>query len=120
MGGPVILAGGQAYTIQGNYAVPAHTDVSSSIMSPLFGPPLPPLSHPLATAAVAPTHLISPFEPMKQGHLQAAMPPAHLLTDVSFSEAEREREIPTLNPRDRLSFFPLNNQENCDKDVYTF
>ncbi|XP_017779739.1 PREDICTED: poly(rC)-binding protein 3 isoform X4 [Nicrophorus vespilloides] len=27
VGGPVILAGGQAYTIQGNYAVPAHTDM---------------------------------------------------------------------------------------------
>ena len=30
VGGPVILAGGQAYTIQGNYAVPATPDVSSS------------------------------------------------------------------------------------------
>ncbi|KAF7405172.1 hypothetical protein HZH66_004078 [Vespula vulgaris] len=26
VGGPLILAGGQAYTIQGNYAVPAHSD----------------------------------------------------------------------------------------------
>ena len=30
VGGPVILAGGQAYTIQGNYAVPATPDVSTS------------------------------------------------------------------------------------------
>ena len=30
VGGPVILAGGQAYTIQGNYAVPATPDVSNS------------------------------------------------------------------------------------------
>ena len=29
VGGPVILAGGQAYTIQGNYAVPATPDVST-------------------------------------------------------------------------------------------
>ncbi|XP_023246769.1 poly(rC)-binding protein 3 [Copidosoma floridanum] len=29
VGGPVILAGGQAFTIQGNYAVPAHSDVST-------------------------------------------------------------------------------------------
>ena len=29
VGGPVILAGGQAYTIQGNYAVPATPDVSN-------------------------------------------------------------------------------------------
>nr|CAD7589431.1 unnamed protein product [Timema genevievae] len=32
--GPVILAGGQAYTIQGNYAVPAHADVSTMPMFP--------------------------------------------------------------------------------------
>ncbi|KAJ8961711.1 hypothetical protein NQ318_021311 [Aromia moschata] len=37
VGGPVILAGGQAYTIQGNYAVPAHTDVASLGKSPLAG-----------------------------------------------------------------------------------
>ncbi|XP_018570190.1 poly(rC)-binding protein 3 isoform X4 [Anoplophora glabripennis] len=83
VGGPVILAGGQAYTIQGNYAVPAHTDVSSSVMSPLFAPPLP-LGHPLAAVApaAAPAQLMS-FEPLKNGHLQAALPPAHLLPDVA-------------------------------------
>ncbi|XP_068909345.1 poly(rC)-binding protein 3 isoform X4 [Tenebrio molitor] len=37
VGGPVILAGGQAYTIQGNYAVPAHTDMSALGKSPLAG-----------------------------------------------------------------------------------
>ncbi|XP_044727802.1 poly(rC)-binding protein 3 isoform X5 [Chrysoperla carnea] len=41
VGGPVILAGGQAYTIQGNYAVPAHSDIISQIAgigkSPLAG-----------------------------------------------------------------------------------
>ncbi|KAJ8976343.1 hypothetical protein NQ317_009795 [Molorchus minor] len=37
VGGPVILAGGQAYTIQGNYAVPAHTDVASLGKNPLAG-----------------------------------------------------------------------------------
>lgn len=80
VGGPVILAGGQAYTIQGNYAVPAHTDVSSSVMNPIF-PPLP-LGHPLA-GAVAPAAPFMPIEPIKTGHLQAALPPAHLLPDVS-------------------------------------
>ncbi|KAI4457511.1 kh domain containing rna binding protein [Holotrichia oblita] len=88
VGGPVILAGGQAYTIQGNYAVPAHADVSNSVMTtatPLF-PPLP-LGHPLA-GAVAPTATpLVPLEPLKNntGHLQAALPPAHLMPDVSFS-----------------------------------
>ncbi|KAK9720647.1 KH domain [Popillia japonica] len=35
VGGPVILAGGQAYTIQGNYAVPAHADMTALGKSPL-------------------------------------------------------------------------------------
>jgi len=35
VGGPVILAGGQAYTIQGNYAVPATPDVSKLAGNPL-------------------------------------------------------------------------------------
>lgn len=87
VGGPVILAGGQAYTIQGNYAVPAHTDVSNSVMTPLIAAPTLPLGHPLAAAAaVAPAAAAAPlmsFEPLKNGHLQAALPPAHLLPDVS-------------------------------------
>ncbi|XP_072396772.1 poly(rC)-binding protein 3 isoform X1 [Diabrotica undecimpunctata] len=37
VGGPVILAGGQAYTIQGNYAVPAHTDIAGLGKGPLAG-----------------------------------------------------------------------------------
>ncbi|XP_018331473.1 poly(rC)-binding protein 3 isoform X5 [Agrilus planipennis] len=37
VGGPVILAGGQAYTIQGNYAVPAHADIASLGKNPLAG-----------------------------------------------------------------------------------
>ncbi|XP_076253019.1 poly(rC)-binding protein mub isoform X6 [Rhynchophorus ferrugineus] len=37
VGGPVILAGGQAYTIQGNYAVPAHADVAALTKNPLAG-----------------------------------------------------------------------------------
>ncbi|XP_056629888.1 poly(rC)-binding protein 3 isoform X2 [Diorhabda carinulata] len=37
IGGPVILAGGQAYTIQGNYAVPAHSDLASLGKNPLAG-----------------------------------------------------------------------------------
>ncbi|XP_025835346.1 poly(rC)-binding protein 3 isoform X1 [Agrilus planipennis] len=80
VGGPVILAGGQAYTIQGNYAVPAHADVStaSSLMPPLI--PSLPLGHPLA-GAVAPTaSSLLPLEPLKNGHLQAALPPSHLIS----------------------------------------
>ncbi|KAF6205370.1 hypothetical protein GE061_019541 [Apolygus lucorum] len=34
---PVILAGGQAYTIQGNYAVPAHSEMGKLTGSPLAG-----------------------------------------------------------------------------------
>jgi transcription antitermination factor NusA-like protein len=37
VGGPVILAGGQAFTIQGNYAVPAHSDMGKLGSSPLAG-----------------------------------------------------------------------------------
>lgn len=37
VGGPVILAGGQAYTIQGNYAVPAHADVAALTKNSLAG-----------------------------------------------------------------------------------
>nr|CAD7259723.1 unnamed protein product [Timema shepardi] len=77
--GPVILAGGQAYTIQGNYAVPAHADVSTMPMfpglasiagHPPLGLPPSPLLH---------TGLADPL--LKNGHLQAALPPAHLAAD---------------------------------------
>ncbi|PNF26669.1 Poly(rC)-binding protein 3 [Cryptotermes secundus] len=77
--GPVILAGGQAYTIQGNYAVPAHADVSTMPLFPGLAPvaaghtplglPPSPLLH---TAGLAADPLL------KNGHLQAALPPAHL------------------------------------------
>lgn len=83
VGGPVILAGGQAYTIQGNYAVPAHTDVSNSVMTPLIAPQTLPLGHPLAAAVAPAAAPLMSFEPLKNGHLQAALPPAHLLPDVS-------------------------------------
>lgn len=100
VGGPVILAGGQAYTIQGNYAVPAHSDVSSTVMAPLYHAPpptasaahpltpLPPLGHhsghPLA--AVAPAAALVALDSLKSnGHLQAALPPTHFahMQDVS-------------------------------------
>ncbi|XP_046982973.1 poly(rC)-binding protein 2 isoform X2 [Schistocerca americana] len=101
--GPVILAGGQAYTIQGNYAVPAHAaDVSTM---PLLhragpGPAMPPVPvsvslsvppgvghpHPQlglppspALLAAAATGLADPL--LKNGHLAAALPPAHLAAD---------------------------------------
>lgn len=120
VGGPVILAGGQAYTIQGNYAVPAHSDVSTvlPLPAPAAGPAPPSLNtqtlttspfaahpssfashgHPLLSAAHLTAH--HPLHPsplhasvagladplLKSGHLQAALPPAHLVADaVSLS-----------------------------------
>ena len=143
VGGPVILAGGQAFTIQGNYAVPAHSDVST--VMPMTAAPAvgtAPLNHPpslngqtlqtSAFAAAAAHHPSSPFaasphhghhpllpahlaaaaaanhhhhhhphhhhplhpsslhasvaglaDPLlKSGHLQAALPPAHLVADA--------------------------------------
>lgn len=117
VGGPVILAGGQAYTIQGNYAVPAHSDVSTVIPlpAPAAGPTPPSLNtqtlttspfaahpssfaashgHPLLSAAhLTPHHPLHPnplhasvaglADPLlKSGHLQAALPPAHLVADA--------------------------------------
>ncbi|XP_073983740.1 poly(rC)-binding protein mub isoform X3 [Rhodnius prolixus] len=65
---PVILAGGQTYTIQGNYAVPTHSEVSSTAC--LGGGWVPPPLFP------APGGLVDPL--LKTPHLQAALPPAHL------------------------------------------
>jgi len=67
---PVILAGGQAYTIQGNYAVPAHGEVSSGAGC-LGGGWVPPIF-----PAVPPGGLVDPL--LKTPHLQAALPPTHL------------------------------------------
>lgn len=118
--GPVILAGGQAYTIQGNYAVPAHSDVSTvlPLSAPAAGPTPPSLNtqtlttspfaaHPSSSAFAAShgqpllstAHLTTPHLPLhpsplhasvagladpllKSGHLQAALPPAHLVADA--------------------------------------
>ncbi|KAF7410121.1 hypothetical protein HZH68_004502 [Vespula germanica] len=120
VGGPLILAGGQAYTIQGNYAVPAHSDVSTvlPLPAPAAGPTPPSLNtqtlttspfaaHPSSSAFAAShghpllstAHLTSPHHPLhpsplhasvagladpllKSGHLQAALPPAHLVADA--------------------------------------
>ncbi|XP_024946408.1 poly(rC)-binding protein 2 isoform X2 [Cephus cinctus] len=118
VGGPVILAGGQAYTIQGNYAVPAHSDVSTvlPLPAPPAGPAPPSLNtqtlttspfaaHPSSPFAAShghpmlPAHLTSAHHPLhpsplhasvagladpllKSGHLQAALPPAHLVADA--------------------------------------
>ncbi|KAL1505954.1 hypothetical protein ABEB36_005397 [Hypothenemus hampei] len=89
VGGPVILAGGQAYTIQGNYAVPAHADVSTPLISPLLTPHHAPPHHPLlggpALAAVAPQAPPTTLFELKNGPLpaHAALPPQHLLPDVA-------------------------------------
>ncbi|CAK1598740.1 unnamed protein product [Parnassius mnemosyne] len=58
--GPVILAGGQAYTIQGNYAVPAQ----DAVCAPMF--PLLEVKPPLV-GALPPHHLLPP--PLHEHHL---------------------------------------------------
>ncbi|XP_063226540.1 poly(rC)-binding protein 3 isoform X2 [Bacillus rossius redtenbacheri] len=83
--GPVILAGGQAYTIQGNYAVPAHADVSTM---PLFPGLAPVAGHPplgLPPSPLLHTGLADPL--LKNGHLQAALPPAHLAVDMGMGSS---------------------------------
>ncbi|CAH0559716.1 unnamed protein product [Brassicogethes aeneus] len=91
VGGPVILAGGQAYTIQGNYAVPAHTDVSNTTtitMTPLLAPHLPPhLGHPLAGLAPVGPPLMALDHLKNNGHMQAALPPAHLMPDMTLGKS---------------------------------
>ncbi|BES98059.1 Hypothetical protein domain [Nesidiocoris tenuis] len=85
---PVILAGGQAYTIQGNYAVPTHGEVSSTTclggwLSPqLFPGP--------------PGGLVDPL--LKTPHLQAALPPAHLTAEVSSPHMPRPRYLSSNHP----------------------
>ncbi|XP_050298109.1 poly(rC)-binding protein 3 isoform X1 [Anthonomus grandis grandis] len=99
VGGPVILAGGQAYTIQGNYAVPAHADVSTPLISPLLTAhsaphhPHPHPHHPLLGGpptlhAVAPQPPPAALYDFKSGTTPlptqaAALPPHHLFPDVA-------------------------------------
>ncbi|XP_030762030.1 poly(rC)-binding protein 3 isoform X2 [Sitophilus oryzae] len=89
VGGPVLLAGGQAYTIQGNFAVPAHADVSTPFISPLLPPHHGHPHHPLLggppLAAVAPQAAPTAVFELKNGPLpaHAALPPQHLLPDVA-------------------------------------
>ncbi|KAA0202245.1 hypothetical protein HAZT_HAZT004434 [Hyalella azteca] len=93
-GGPVILAGGQAYTIQGNYAVPSAPDVSTSPFCPPppGGPPGPfmtaqmsPLLAPVPVSAPSPGpphtghhhhHQFLPQMAPAPPHIQQ-MPPPH-------------------------------------------
>ncbi|CAG5088622.1 Similar to Pcbp3: Poly(rC)-binding protein 3 (Mus musculus) [Cotesia congregata] len=85
VGGPVILAGGQAYTIQGNYAVPAHSDVSTvlPLQASAAGPAPPPsLNQTLTPSHFAAAHPSSPFashghHPLLPGHLTAGPLPHH-------------------------------------------
>lgn len=85
VGGPVILAGGQAYTIQGNYAVPAHSDVSMGGSAARYlGPPAS-LAPPLGPAHV-PAAALAPVLAL-EGHLP---PPAHCqFADVSPNSTPR-------------------------------
>ncbi|KAG8252698.1 Poly(rC)-binding protein 3 [Homalodisca vitripennis] len=85
--GPVILAGGQAYTIQGNYAVPTHGDVSSPCLP--LGPLYPPAG------------LCDPL--LKNGHLQAALPPQHLAAAVEVSCTP----LPPPQPTPQVLLTPL-------------
>ncbi|XP_035438811.1 poly(rC)-binding protein 3 isoform X2 [Spodoptera frugiperda] len=62
--GPVILAGGQAYTIQGNYAVPAQDAVCAPVFPVLEArPPL--------VGALPPHHLLPP--PLHDHHLMGGL-----------------------------------------------
>ncbi|XP_021202241.1 poly(rC)-binding protein 3 isoform X2 [Bombyx mandarina] len=61
--GPVILAGGQAYTIQGNYAVPAQ-----DVCAPVF--PMMEVKPPLV-GALPPHHLLPP--PLHEHHLMGGL-----------------------------------------------
>ncbi|XP_049869948.1 poly(rC)-binding protein 3 isoform X2 [Pectinophora gossypiella] len=62
--GPVILAGGQAYTIQGNYAVPAQ----DAVCAPVF--PMLEVKPPLV-GALPPHHLLPP--PLHEHHLMGGL-----------------------------------------------
>ncbi|KAF4516893.1 hypothetical protein B566_EDAN011238 [Ephemera danica] len=73
--GPVILAGGQAYTIQGNYAVPAHPDVSTSSGALFPASSLPPGGGVGGGAAMAATSPVGPHHALHP-HAHAA---AHAL-----------------------------------------
>ncbi|XP_066595835.1 poly(rC)-binding protein 3 isoform X4 [Prorops nasuta] len=96
VGGPVILAGGQAYTIQGNYAVPAHSDVSTvlPLPAPAAGHNHPPslnaqtlttspfAAHPSSSSAFAASHghpllstahLATPHHPLHPSPLHASV-----------------------------------------------
>ncbi|XP_011301235.1 poly(rC)-binding protein 3 isoform X1 [Fopius arisanus] len=84
VGGPVILAGGQAYTIQGNYAVPAHSDVSTVLSMPVSaaGPVPPSLNAQTLTASpFAAAHPSSPFashgHPLIPAHFTGPHHPLH-------------------------------------------
>lgn len=84
VGGPVILAGGQAYTIQGNYAVPAHSDVSTVLPMQVSaaGPHPPSLNAQTLTAShFAAAHPSSPFashgHPLLPAHLTGPHHPLH-------------------------------------------
>jgi hypothetical protein len=146
VGGPLILAGGQTFTIQGNYAVPAHSDVSTVMpmpAAPAAGTaPHPPslngqtlqtspfAAHPSSPFAASPhghhpllpAHLTNPHhhplhpsslhasvaglaDPLlKSGHLQAALPPAHLVADaVSLLFFVTPRRTPSSRPATQFS-----------------
>ena len=96
-GGPVILAGGQAYTIQGNYAVPSAPDVSTPQFCsppgapPFMGAPLSPLLAPVPVSTApspgpphsghphsAPPHFMHHIGPPQMQLPSPGQPPEHL------------------------------------------
>ncbi|KAF2362861.1 K domain type 1 [Trinorchestia longiramus] len=95
-GGPVILAGGQAYTIQGNYAVPSAPDVST----PSFCPPPPPggphgtfMPAPMSPLlAPVPVSAPSPGPPHSAGH------PHHFLQPLGPASHIPQMPIPPPHP----------------------
>lgn len=160
VGGPVILAGGQAYTIQGNYAVPAHSDVSTvlPLPAPAAGPTPPSLNtqtlttspfaaHPSSFAShghpLLSAHLTTPHHPLhpsplhasvagladpllKSGHLQAALPPAHLVADAVSLLFFVLHPLPVPLLDHQPGYYPGNNihtmdfRSTCPKNRYTF
>lgn len=129
VGGPVILAGGQAYTIQGNYAVPAHSDVSTVLSMPVSaaGPVPPSLNAQTLTAShFAAAHPSSPFashgHPLIPAHLTGPHHPLHPsplhasvagLADPLLKSGHLQAALPPALVADAVSllFFVIQNNQ---------
>ena len=95
----MLFAGGQAYTIQGNMAVPANPELVNNGTQMLPGLP----THPAQTAVAAPMHhgialaapmiQTTPMSPpeIKNGHIPSGLPPG---TDVSNADVSTNNTLP--------------------------